>query len=127
MSTTTVLPLSSFTDWLAFGERGLSSEAIVGHLVDHWDEIHEAIEAEVPDYLGRWATGNAANGYRLMKRVIAGGESCGACDGTGHGNECSACKGTGRRSGGRCRARGCYGGHDRCATCRGAGYVGGVA
>lgn len=29
---TTPLPLTVFTNWLAFGERGLSSEAIVSHL-----------------------------------------------------------------------------------------------
>jgi hypothetical protein len=28
----TLLPLSIFTNWLAFGERGVSSETIVGHL-----------------------------------------------------------------------------------------------
>lgn len=176
--TTTPIPLRHFHGWLAFGERGLSSEAIVQHLtrqqilgqtwgyrihhphdpadfrrcqlllnsvplarlhlpmmrsaspewarlVDAWDEIHEAIESEVPDYLGKWATGSAMKGYRLMKRVIAGGVACEPCEGTGKGEPCVKCKGSGRRSGGRCRARGCYRGHAFCPTCRGDGYTGG--
>lgn len=181
MSATTdaKIPLHHFTGWLAMGERGLSSEAIVQHLtgtpisgyhwgagrhprdpadfrrcqllldavplaklafpamrsaspewarlVDQWDEIHEAIAAEVPDYLGRWTTGRATRGYYLMKRVIAGGDPCEACDSTGRGAPCDKCKGTGRRSGGRCRAPRCYRGHDFCRTCRGEGYVGGAA
>lgn len=168
------IPLDHFKTWLAFGERGISSEAIVsrltGHpilgshwsstyphdpadfrrcqlllnavplarlmlpamraespqwsrLVDAWDEIHEAIESEVPDYLGRWSTGSATAGYRLMRRVIHDGVECAACDGSGHEGPCPKCKGSGRRSGGRCRARGCWSGYNACPTCRGNGYT----
>jgi hypothetical protein len=178
--TTTALPLSVFTNWLAGGERGLSSEGIVSHLtgqrigstrwpsaawsyhpldpddfrrcqllveqvplarlmfpamrtaspvwerlVDAWDEIHEAIEAEVPDYVHTRSHAPARLGYQVMKRVIAGGDICGTCKGSGHAEPCPKCKGSGRRSGGRCRAPGCDRGHFRCRTCRGYGYTGG--
>lgn len=176
---TAPLPISTFTNWLAFGERGLSSEAIVAHLtgthvgrtwsgdvyrhpyypsdpddfrrcqllreavpivelmfgqmrtaspvwarlVDAWDEIHDTIEAEVPDYLHTRSDGLARRGYALMKRVIAGGDVCAACEGTGHAEACPKCKGTGRRSGGRCRAPGCIHGYHSCRTCRSRGYT----
>lgn len=171
----TTLPVSTFTNWLALGERGLSSEAIfhfltgtpVGRpwgphlhapsdpadfrrcqllleqvplaglafsqmraaspewsrLVDAWDEIHQAIESEVPDYMHTRSDGLARKGYQLMKRVLAGGVECLTCEGTGRGEECAKCKGSGRRSGGRCRARGCYQGAAFCPTCRGNGYT----
>lgn len=171
---TATIPLDHFKTWLAFGERGISSEAIVSkltgysvggsrwsstyprdpadfrrcqlllnsvplaqiafpamrsvspewaRLVDSWDEIHEAIESEVPDYLGRWASGSASAGYRLMRRVIDDGIECTACAGTGYAEPCSKCKGAGRRSGGRCRADGCWRGYHSCGTCRGDGYT----
>jgi hypothetical protein len=48
MTTTALLPLTWFTNWLAFGERGLSSEAIVTHLTGsaisrwgHGDHPHD--------------------------------------------------------------------------------------
>ena len=115
------IPLSYFTAWLANGERGISSEAIVSNLtgeqvgrrswssthphdpddfrrcqlllrahplaaisfpkvmrtvspewarlVDAWDDIHTAIEAEAPGYLDD-PDGSAPNGYRLMKAAI---------------------------------------------------------
>jgi hypothetical protein len=61
--------------------------------------------------------------YNEMKRVLADGIACAACDSTGRGEPCAKCKGTGRRSGGRCRAEGCYRGADFCPTCRGHGYT----
>jgi hypothetical protein len=172
---TQLVPLAHFTNWLAFGERGISSEAIVSRLtgtrvggfqhfsthpcdpadfrrcqllleahplarlkfmrdvspqwerlVDAWDEIHEAILAEVPGYLGR-VSGAAPKAYRLMRRVIDDGITCESCDGTGRADACRKCKGTGSRSGGRCRAEGCYRGYAYCPTCRGAGFTRGDA
>lgn len=173
---TVTLPLDNFNGWLAHGERGISSEAIVSQLtgvpisqwrtssdyphdpadfrrcqlllnavpmarlmfpqmrsrspqwarlVDAWDEIHVAIEADVPGYLARHTDGNATLGYRLMRRTIAGGVECGGCHGSGNGQPCPKCKGTGRRAGGRCRYSYCHGGHFLCSACRGYGYTGG--
>lgn len=173
---TATIPLSHFTTWLACGERGLSSEAIVAHLtgqpigsrywwarrahphdpadfrrcqlllnavplarlmfptmrtaspvwarlVDAWDEIHETIERDVPGYVTTRADGSSPSGYRLMRRIIDDGVECAACEGTGHDRPCEKCKGTGRRSGGRCRADGCWRGYHSCEACRGAGYT----
>jgi hypothetical protein len=171
---TATIPLDHFKTWLAFGERGISSEAIVfkltgysvggsrwsstyprdpadfrrcqlllnavplarlclpamrsvspewARLVDAWDQIHEAIQSEVPDYLGRWAAGSASIGYRLMRRLIDDGIECGDCSSTGRADACEKCKGTGRRSGGQCRASGCWNGYHSCAACRGNGYT----
>jgi hypothetical protein len=173
-ATTELLPIHMFNGWLARGERGLSSEAIVTHLtgthisthrsaddyphdpsdfrrcqllleavpmarvtfrdvmrevspqwqrlVDAWDDIHDLSEDEVPGYLNG-ATGNAPRTYQLMRRTIAGGTECTACDGSGNGRPCEKCKGTGRRGGGRCRAPQCYRGFAFCQTCRGRGYT----
>lgn len=168
-----LLQLSYFTTWLARGERGLSSEAIVSHLtgevgrysrphhpldpadfrrcqlllkshplaelvfpqmrtaspewarlVDVWEEIHQTILAEVPEYLTARPWGQRAPlGYALMQRVIAGGTTCEECAGSGQGDACEGCKGTGRRSGGVCRARRCYLGFRQCQTCRGRGFT----
>lgn len=173
MTAATLLPLNLFTGWLATGERGISSEAIVAQLtgvsisrwggsdyphdpsdfrrcqlllrqvplaqlafgqmrqrgevwarlVDAWDEIHEAIESEVPDYLDRHARGSAHAAYMLMARVTAGRPACPTCEGSGRAEACPKCKGTGSRSGGRCRNRGCYSGYFSCGACRGCGYI----
>jgi hypothetical protein len=95
-------------------------------LVDAWAEIEESAESEVPEYLsGR--KGSAPRTYSLMKRVIAGGSFCAACDGTGAAEACPKCKGTGHRTGGRCRNSGCHRGYFYCRTCRGRGYTGGAS
>ena len=90
-------------------------------LVDHWQEIHEAIEAEVPDYI-YGHPGNARRAYQLMRRVIAGRPACVTCDGSGRAEGCPKCNGSGRRGGGRCRAAGCFEGFRLCRSCRGYGY-----
>jgi hypothetical protein len=168
-----LVPLGHFTNWLARGERGISSEAIVSRLtgsqvgrthwgstyphdpadfrrcqlllkshplaeltfqamrdvspqwarlVDAWEEIHAAIEAEAPGYLGK-VSGAAPKAYRLMRRIIEDGAICDPCEGTGRGEICSKCKGSGRRGGGRCRADNCYRGYGLCPACRGVGFT----
>lgn len=175
MSTVTRLPLSAFTQWLASGERGLSSNAIVAHLtgkpigrytpmprdyphdpddfrrcqllleavpiarltfpsmrsvspewarlVDAWDDIAAAIEADAPGYLRAPHGKSSPRGYRLMKQAINDGLPCVACDSSGRSAPCVKCKGTGKRSGGRCRAKACFDGFFLCADCRGDGYT----
>jgi hypothetical protein len=61
--------------------------------------------------------------YTAMKRVLADGLACHACDSTGRGTECAKCKGTGRRGGGRCRAENCHYGAAYCPACDGRGYT----
>ena len=90
-------------------------------LTKHWDSLVALLKHEVETA----ANGMAPRTYKEMKRVIADGDACSACDSTGRGLECAKCKGTGRRSGGRCRAHRCYDGADFCPTCHGRGYTGG--
>jgi len=174
VSATTALPLSMFSTWLAYGERGLSSEAIMLRLTgngpgrsgryDHpydpadlrrcflfldqhplaalvfpdamsgaspewarlvavWDELRATLTEEAPDWSDRQAQGSAPRTYALMKRTLANGVKCEPCDGSGRGEACEKCKGSGRRSGGRCRARGCFRGHRLCVECHGDGYT----
>lgn len=88
-------------------------------LLPEWDRLVELLRHEMAtrtDY-------TAPRTYSEMKRVLAGGVACAACDGTGRGEPCAKCKGTGRRSGGRCRADRCFRGADFCPTCRGRGYT----
>lgn len=105
-----------------FADMRTRSE-VWARLVDHWQEIHEAIEAEAPGYVDRFPLGESARlGYQLMRRVIAGLPACAACEGSGRAEACPKCKGSGRRSGGRCRATGCFDGHRLCRSCSGYGY-----
>lgn len=90
-------------------------------LTEHWDELVSLLDHEIETR----TDGMAPATYLAMKRIIAGGDTCLSCDGSGRGVECEKCKGSGRRSGGKCRAQGCYRGAAFCATCRGRGYVGG--
>jgi hypothetical protein len=88
-------------------------------LLPHWDDLVALLcyeRATRPD-------GAAPRTYREMKRVLADGVACTACDATGRGEECLKCKGTGRRSGGVCRAPNCYRGAHYCFTCDGRGYT----
>lgn len=87
-------------------------------LLPEWDYLTGLLRHEMDtrtDY-------TAPRTYAAMKRILASGVACAACDATGRGEECVKCKGTGRRSGGRCRA-GCYRGAHACKTCRGHGYT----
>lgn len=88
-------------------------------LLPHWDALCDLLEHE----LDTRTDDKAPRTYKEMKRVLADGIACGACDGTGRGEECAKCKGSGRRCGGRCRAEHCYGGADYCSHCRGRGYL----
>ena len=88
-------------------------------LLPEWDNLTGMLRDEMETGDG-W---RAPRTYQEMKRVLAGGVSCTACDSTGRGLECVKCKGTGRRSGGACRAEKCYSGADFCQTCRGRGYT----
>lgn len=88
-------------------------------LLPEWDRLVALLRHETDTR----ADGRAPRTYREMKRVLAGGEKCQPCDGTGRGAPCEKCKGTGSRSGGRCRADRCFRGADLCPTCRGCGYT----
>lgn len=88
-------------------------------LLPEWDNLAKLLRHEMETR----TDGNAPRTYREMKRVLADGIACTACDSTGRGTECAKCKGTGRRSGGRCRAEHCYRGADFCPTCQGYGYT----
>jgi hypothetical protein len=88
-------------------------------LTDHWDDLVALLKHEVETR----TDGMAPRTYAEMKRVLADGVTCAACDGTGRGEECPKCKGTGRRCGGRCRADRCYRGADYCTPCRGHGFT----
>lgn len=92
-----------------------------GRLVADWDSLVALLKDEVENS----TDGMARRTYKEMKRLIANGDPCGACNSTGGGVECLKCKGTGRRSGGRCRADRCYGGAEFCPACHGRGYIGG--
>jgi hypothetical protein len=104
--------------------RMSTASPVWARLVDAWDEIHALIESEAPEYLTK-RRGSAPLAYRLMRRTIANGVECTVCHGSGRGAACEKCKGTGRRSGGKCRAQRCFGGHDYCRPCGGRGYTGG--
>lgn len=88
-------------------------------LLPHWDDLVALLRHEIDTRTDGMAPRTCAE----MRRVLNDGIACTDCDSTGRGAECTKCKGTGRRSGGRCRAKGCYRGADFCATCRGDGYT----
>jgi hypothetical protein len=90
-----------------------------GRLVPEWDHLTQLLRHEMTTR----TDGRAPRTYQEMKRVLAAGIVCPTCSGTGRGVECTKCKGTGRRSGGRCRAKGCYQGADFCPTCNGRGHT----
>lgn len=92
-------------------------------LLPEWDKLTRLLRHE----MNTRKDGMAFLTYQEMKRVLADGVACTACNSTGRGAECFKCKGTGRRSGGICRARHCYSGADLCRTCRGNGYTTQVA
>jgi len=109
--------------------RGIGTEALRsrmagrsiqwGRLMPEWDNLVALLRHEMDTR----TDGTAPRTYAEMKRVLAGGIACSACDSTGRGEECAKCKGTGYRSGGRCRADKCYRGADFCPTCHGRGYT----
>lgn len=88
-------------------------------LMTGWDHLVALLADEMENGDGR----TAPLTYAAMKRVLAGGITCGTCEGTGRGVECGKCKGTGRRSGGRCRAEHCFRGADFCPPCNGRGFT----
>lgn len=88
-------------------------------LLPEWDRLVALLEHE----MAVATDGRAPLTYREMKRVLAGGQKCETCDGSGRGAECAKCKGTGRRGSGRCRADRCHHGADFCPGCRGRGYT----
>jgi hypothetical protein len=88
-------------------------------LLPHWDALVALLRHEMDTR----TDGTAPRTYMEMKRVLADGIACTACDATGRGEECLKCKGTGRRSGGRCRADRCFRGAAYCFTCDGRGYT----
>lgn len=88
-------------------------------LLPEWDNLVALLRHEMDTRTDR----TAPLTFMAMKRVLNGGVTCAACDGTGRGEECRKCKGSGRRSGGRCRAERCYRGADYCPTCHGRGYT----
>jgi hypothetical protein len=88
-------------------------------LLSEWDELVALLRHEVESR----TDGMAPATYAAMRRLINDGIACPDCNATGRGAERPKCKGTGRRSGGQCRARGCYRGADFCPTCRGNTYI----
>lgn len=88
-------------------------------LLPHWDRLAALLRHEMETRTDRMAPRT----YVAMKTVVAGGVECAACDSTGRGEECIKCKGTGRRSGGKCRAEGCWRGASFCPACRGNGFT----
>jgi DnaJ-class molecular chaperone len=88
-------------------------------LLPEWDRLVALLRHE----MSTRTDGRATRTYQEMRRVIADGQECAACEGTGRGETCAKCKGTGRRGGGRCRADNCIGGADYCRACRGNGYT----
>lgn len=89
-------------------------------LLPEWDNLVSLFRQEIENQGPWWS---APRTYQEMKRILANGIACTACDSTGRGTECPKCKGTGRRSGGTCRAEKCYEGADLCTSCRGRGYA----
>jgi hypothetical protein len=88
-------------------------------LLPEWDHLVALLRHE----MNTRTDGMAPRTYAEMQRVLNDGTACTDCDGTGRGDICTKCKGSGRRSGGRCRAAGCFRGADFCPTCRGRGYL----
>ncbi len=88
-------------------------------LLVEWDELVALLDHERQARTDQMAPRT----YKAMKRVLAAGIPCNACDGTGRGDQCVKCHGTGRRSGGRCRAVDCHSGAALCPICRGNGYM----
>lgn len=88
-------------------------------LMPEWDHLAGLLRHE----MDMRTDGNAPRTYAEMKRVLADGVACTACDSTGRGAVCGKCKGSGLRGGGRCRAECCYHGADFCHGCRGRGYT----
>lgn len=110
---------SAGIDTPALRKRMAGRSAEWDRLLPEWDHLVALLQREMETR----TDGRAERTYMEMKRVLADGAACTACDGTGRGQACAKCKGTGRRSGGRCRAASCYGGADYCPTCRGRGYT----
>ena len=110
-------------------ERGITTEALAvrmqgrstewDRLLPEWDSLTSLLAEERESRSDH----SAPLTYRAMKRVLAGGIKCLLCEGSGRGIECAKCKGTGHRSGGKCRADGCYQGAHLCESCRGNGYL----
>jgi hypothetical protein len=100
-------------------ERMVGRSVYWTRLLPEWDDLVALLREE----MATRTDGRAPRTYIEMRRVLHLGAACTACDSTGRGVACPKCKGTGRRSGGRCRARKCYGGADICAPCRGRGYT----
>lgn len=88
-------------------------------LLPEWDKLTELLRHEMATRMD----GRAPRTYYEMKRVLADGVRCAACDGSGRGESCPKCKGTGNRSGGRCHAQRCFNGAAFCPACRGRGYT----
>ena len=88
-------------------------------LLPEWDSLTELLRLE----MAAATNGHAPRTYAEMKRVLANGVTCSTCVGSGRGETCSKCKGTGNRSGGTCRATGCYRGASSCPPCSGRGYL----
>lgn len=109
--------------------RGITTEKLIermqgrsvewDRLLPEWDSLTSLLAEERKSRTDH----SAPLTYRAMKRVLAGGVECPSCAGSGRGQECEKCKGTGHRSGGRCRADGCYQGAHLCTSCRGNGYL----
>lgn len=87
-------------------------------LLPEWENLVELLRHEMDTRTDRMAPRT----YAAMKRVLADGVACTACDSTGRGAVCSKCKGSGLRGGGRCRAIRCYHGADFCRGCSGRGF-----
>lgn len=100
-------------------ERMAGRSVAWDRLLPEWDNLVALLKHEMATHTDDLAPLT----YRAMKRVIAGGTECSACNGTGTGTPCLKCKGTGRRSGGKCRAPGCFRGSHLCQTCRGRGFT----
>lgn len=100
-------------------ERMAGRSAEWERLLPEWDNLVALLFEEMTAA----TDGRAPRTYMEMKRVLAGGTRCTACDGTGRGEVCVRCKGSGRRSGGTCRAPGCYRGAHYCSACHGRGYL----
>lgn len=104
------------TDELRLRMAGRSAEW--DRLLVEWDDLVALLNHEMQTRTDHMAPRT----YQAMRRVIAGGTDCDACEATGRGPDCPKCMGTGRRSGGRCRAAGCRYGAINCTACRGRGY-----
>ena len=92
-------------------------------LLPEWDHLVDLLAHE----MATRTDDKAPRTYVEMRRVLDGGVACATCDATGRGAECPKCEGTGRRTGGRCRAAGCFRGAAQCPACHGNGYTGGGA